>query len=189
MPDQNSSRKAAPPEPDQAIILDAMHGDQAALAVVYDAYAQRIYRYFYSRVENRTDADDLVAQTFLSVIEALPHYQPRGHFTAWIFQIARSKVMDFFRREHSSMSKEAQPGGPVFDETLEQVIQDQALTALQHKIQLLAEDERELLRLRFVVDLSYVEIAELLGRKEDAVRKSVNRIVERLYAQMEAHNA
>ena len=54
---------------------------------------------------------------------------------------------------------------------------------------MLDDDERELLRLRFVVDLSYVEIAELVGRKEDAVRKSVNRILERLHVQMEAKNA
>ena len=189
MNNQDTGGQAAPPELAEALILGAMQGDQLALAAVYDAYARRIYRYFYSRVENLADADDLAAQTFLSVIEALPRYQHRGHFSAWIFQIARSKAMDFFRREHSSTPTEAQPDGPLFDETLEQVIQDQALTALQCKLQLLADDERELLRLRFVVELSYLEIAELLGRKEDAVRKSVNRIVERLYAQMEAHNA
>jgi RNA polymerase sigma-70 factor (ECF subfamily) len=139
-------------------------------------------------MENSEDADDLTAQTFLSVIEALPRYQHRGHFTAWIFQVARSKAMDFFRRDHSKVQKEADLSGIVFDETLEKVIQGQAIETLQLMIQLLDEDERELLRLRFVVNLSYVEIAELLGRKEDAVRKSVNRIIERLYVRMEAEH-
>jgi len=139
-------------------------------------------------VENSEDADDLTAQTFLSVIEALPRYQHRGHFTSWIFQVARSKAMDFFRRNHSNVQKEADQSGIVFDETLEKVIQGQTVETLRLMIQLLDEDERELLRLRFVVDLSYVEIAELLGRKEDAVRKSVNRIIERLYVQMEAEH-
>jgi RNA polymerase sigma-70 factor (ECF subfamily) len=188
MSNQNMGRKDAPPELEDALILEAMKGDPPALAAVYDFYARRIFRYFYSRVENSADADDLTAQTFLSVIEALPRYQLRGQFTAWIFQIARSKIMDFFRRNHSKVQKEAGLSGIVFDETLEKVIQGQTVETLRLMIQLLDEDERELLRLRFVVDLSYVEIAELLGRKEDAVRKSVNRIIERLYARMEAEH-
>lgn len=188
MSNQNMGRKDAPRELEDALILEAMKGDPPALAVVYDFYARRIFRYFYSRVENTEDADDLTAQTFLSAIEALPRYQHRGQFTAWIFQIARSKAMDFFRRDHSKVQKEADLSGVVFDETLEKVIQGQTVETLRLMIQQLDEDERELLRLRFVVDLSYVEIAELLGRKEDAVRKSVNRIIERLYIRMEAQH-
>jgi RNA polymerase sigma-70 factor (ECF subfamily) len=188
MSNQNMGQKEAPPDLGDALIMDAMKGHPSALAAIYDFYAQRIYRYFYSRVENSADAEDLAAQTFLSVIESLPRYQHRGQFTAWIFQIARSKAMDFFRRSHSKVQKEADMSGIVFDETLEKVIQGQTVETLRLIIQLLDEDERELLRLRFVVDLSYVEIAALLGRKEDAVRKSMNRIIERLYIRMEAEH-
>lgn len=182
-------RKEAPPSPDDALILKAMKGDETALAAVYDFYAPRIHRYFYSRVENAEDAEDLTGQTFMSIIKALPRYQHRGQFTAWVFQIARSKVMDFFRRNHSQVREEADIDGRVFDDTLEKVIQGQTIQRLQLNIQLLEEDERELLRLRFVSDFTYLEIAQLLGRKEDAVRKSVNRILERLHAQLEAENA
>jgi len=188
MSNQNMGRKDAPPEIEDALILEAMKGNPLALAAVYDFYARRIYRYFYSRVENSEDADDLTAQTFLSVIEALPRYKHRGHFTAWIFQVARSKAMDFFRRDHSKVQKEVDRSGIVFDETLDKVIQGQTVETLRLMIQLLDEEERELLRLRFVIDLSYVEIAALLGRKEDAVRKSVNRIIERLYVRMEVEH-
>jgi RNA polymerase sigma-70 factor (ECF subfamily) len=188
MSNQNTGRKDAPPELDETLILDAMQGEPSGLAAIY-YYARRIYRYFYSRMENAADAEDLTAQTFMSVIESLPRYRHRGQFTAWIFQIARNKVMDFFRRDHSGIRKDARVSETVFDETLEKVIHGQTVDTLRMFIQLLKEDERELLRLRFVVDLSYVEIAELLGRKEDAVRKSVNRILERLQVQMEAKNA
>ena len=186
MSNQNMGRKDAPPNLGDALIQDAQHGEPAALAAIYDAYALRIHRYFYSRVENSADAEDLAAQTFLSVIEALPRYQHRGQFTAWIFQVARSKAMDFFRRNHSTVQHDAEVMGGAFDDTLEQVIQGQDVERLRHLIRYLDDDERELLRLRFVVELSYVEIAELLGRKEDAVRKSVNRTLERLHLLMEA---
>jgi len=190
MSNQNiMGRKDAPPELDETLILDAMQGDPSGLAAVYDFYARRIQRYFYSRVENAEDAEDLTTQTFMSVIETLPRYQHRGKFTAWIFRIARSKAMDFFRRNNSRVRKDASASDRVFDDTLEKVIQSQTIDTVRVIIQTLNDDERELLRLRFVVDLSYVEIAELVGRKEDAVRKSVNRILERLHVQMEVKNA
>jgi RNA polymerase sigma factor (sigma-70 family) len=71
---------------------------------------------------------------------------------------------------------------------LENVIDDQALDKLRRLFNALDEDEREQLRLRFVGELSFVEIGALLGRKEDAVRKSVQRILVRLYGQMEVRN-
>lgn len=77
----------------------------------------------------------------------------------------------------------------VFDETLDRIVQNQTIESLRLLIKMLDEEERELLRLRFVVDLTYLEIAELFGRKEDTVRKSINRILERLHVQMEAKNA
>jgi RNA polymerase sigma-70 factor (ECF subfamily) len=49
----------------------------------------------------------------------------------------------------------------------------------------LKDDERELIRLRYVADLSYAEMADLLGKREDAVKKSVHRLLARLKGQME----
>jgi RNA polymerase sigma-70 factor (ECF subfamily) len=189
MSDQNMGRKDPPPDLEDALVQNAMRGESAALETIYNTYARRVYRYFLSRVADHEEAEDLTAQTFMSVIEALPRYQHRNQFTAWLFQIAHSKAMDFFRRNNSKVQKEAEVKGMVFDETLERVVQNQTIESLRLLIQTLDEDERELLRLRFVVDLTYLEIAELLGRKEDAVRKSVNRILERLHTQMEARHA
>ena len=170
MSNQNMGREDAPPNLDDALILNAMKGDETALAAVYDFYARRIYRYFFSRVENAEDADDLTAQTFMSIIEALPHYQHHGQFTAWVFQIAHSKAMDFFRRAQSRVRYEADVEGSASDTVLENVIQRQSVEALKIHIQSLDDEERELLRLRFVAELTYPEIAQTLGRKEDAVQ-------------------
>lgn len=69
------------------------------------------------------DADDLAAQTFMRIIEALPRYQHCGQFTAWVFQIAHSKAMDFFRHTHSRVGKEADANGVLSDQALESIIQ------------------------------------------------------------------
>jgi RNA polymerase sigma factor (sigma-70 family) len=71
---------------------------------------------------------------------------------------------------------------------LERIIKGQTYERLASLLHTLADEERELIRLRYVVQLSFVEIAGLMGRKEDAVRKSLRRLLERLSTQMEVLN-
>ena len=167
----------------------AQTGDEAALAQIYDAFAKPIYRYHYSRVGNSADAEDLTSQTFMAVIEALPRYQHRGRFTAWMFQIARNKAMDHFRRNHRVSDVIESFVDTAQADALEAIYQKESKTQLKRLLQMLDEDERELLRLRFTAELSFVQIGQLLGRTEDAVRKSIRRILDRLAVQMEAQHA
>ncbi|MFN8384555.1 MAG: sigma-70 family RNA polymerase sigma factor [Anaerolineales bacterium] len=176
-------------EVDAKTVQRALDGDQAALANIYDAYAKPIYRYHFSRVGNAPDAEDLTAQTFLAVLESLVRYQHRDNFTAWIFQIARNKLMDHFRRNHSQGEIHESVVDPAQGDVLEALVRDESRARLKSLLHLLDEDERELIRLRYTAELSFVEIAQLLGRKEDAVRKAVRRILDRLSIQMEAQNA
>jgi RNA polymerase sigma-70 factor (ECF subfamily) len=176
------------PQVDDATVQKAAKGDGAALAQIYDIYTRHIYRYIFSKVGNLPDAEDLTAQTFMAVLESLPRYHHRGQFSAWIFQIARNKVMDHFRRSKRDPLKI--PLDIAYsDGTLERIIKSQAYEQLASLMQTLTDDERELIRLRYVAQLSFVEIAELLGRREDAVRKSLTRLLGRLYSQMEVQNA
>lgn len=176
------------PQVDGLTVQKAIKGDGVALAQIYDAYARDIYRYIYSKVGISLDTEDLTAQTFMAVLESLPRYRHRGKFSAWIFQIARNKVMDHFRRSKRD-PLETPPDIAYSDRTLEHIIKGQEYERLSTLLQTLSDEQRELIRLRYVVQLSFVEIAELMGRKEDTVRKSLTRLLERLSDQMEVQNA
>ena len=181
-----ADRNKGPLDVDDEIIAKAISGDKDSMTAIYDAYARRLYRYFYSCVMNVMDAEDLLAQTFLKVLETLPRYRHNGRFTAWIFQIARNKAIDHFRRKRSTVTLDEN----IIDHSdannvLESVVKDQNVEKLRQLLRSLHKFELELLRLRFVADLSYVDIATLLDRKEEAVRKSIQRILGRLYGQME----
>ena len=65
------------------------------------------------------------------------------------------------------------------------LIRAEELSRIRFLVNHLNEDEQELIRLRYVADLSFVEMAELLGAREDAVKKSVYRLLARLKGQME----
>jgi RNA polymerase sigma-70 factor (ECF subfamily) len=172
---------------DDSIVSAAVAGDKAALGKIYDTYVSSIYRYHYSRVGNAIDAEDLTSQTFMAVLESLPGYKFRGYFSAWVFRIAHNKAMDFFRLQqhivdelplHLSHNEDA----------LEKIVQGQTYEELSTLLRSLSEEEREMIRLRYFAQLTFVEIASVLGRKEDAVRKSLKRLLERLSFQLEVQN-
>ncbi len=157
--------------------------------LLYDRYAVPVYRYVYSRVGNAADAEDLTAQTFLSALEALPRYRERGAFAAWLFRIARSKLMDYFRRDRNHIPLEQVDMDPKADDPLACSIASDEVSTLKALVAALGIEERELLRLRYVADLSFSEMAALLHKREDAVKKSLYRLLARLNSQMEAKNA
>src|SRR5690606_27822919 len=112
--------------------IRAAQADPAQFEGLYHAYAGRVFGYLYSRVGSRSEAEELTAQTFLAALERLPHYTHKGYFAAWLFAIARHKAADSFRRP---------PAEPLH-------------AALRQHIAALPAQHAELLRLRYVADLS-----------------------------------
>jgi RNA polymerase sigma-70 factor (ECF subfamily) len=166
-------------------LVTAARNDPAAFGKLYDRYVQSIYRYVYSRVGNTHAAEDITSQTFVSAYESLSQYRERGQFSAWLFRIAQSKMNDHFRRSRREVSLEAAGAILEREDALGTLIRAEELTRVRSLISHLDENEQELIRLRYVADLSFVEIAELLGRREDAVKKSVYRLLARLKSQLE----
>jgi RNA polymerase sigma-70 factor, ECF subfamily len=166
-------------------LVSAAQKDPAAFGRLYDRYVQPVYRYIYSRVGVSHEAEDITSQTFMAAYEALGRYSERGQFPAWLFRIAKSKLNDHFRRSRREVGLDA--AGEVLEreDSLGALIRAEELTRIRSLIGHLNEDEQELIRLRYVADLSFAEIAGLLGRREDAVKKSVYRLLARLKGQME----
>jgi RNA polymerase sigma-70 factor (ECF subfamily) len=171
-------------EQDDRTLILAAQKNPADFAAVYDRYVQPVYRYFYSRVDSPADAEDLTAQTFLAALEALPRYHHRGYLSAWLFSIARSKAMDHFRRRRSQvqLSDAERSDEP---DPLTYVAHGDEIARLLNLVRGLEETDRELIRLRYVADLSFAEIASLLGKKEDAVKKTLYRLLDRLQNQLD----
>ncbi len=128
----------------------------------------------------------MTSQTFLAAFEAFPRYQHQGYFSAWLFSIARSKYIDHLRKTRTQPDPLDEGVKADLEDPLGQVIETERAGELKKCIQALPEHEQELLRLRYVAGLSFAEIAVLSKKKEDAVKKSVYRLLARLQSQLEA---
>lgn len=153
-------------------------------STLYDRYVQSIYRYLYYRTGSAAEAEDLTSQTFLSALEALPRYQHQGTFGAWLFRIARGKVIDYVRRRKNQLPLEDVYPAESAD-LLAQLAHADEVASLSALIHQLDEDEQELIRLRYTAGLPFAQIAAVLGSNENTVKKSLYRVMARLQSQLE----
>ena len=175
-------------ESDELKIIRAAKQDSKAFGELYTLYVEQVFRYLYSRIGNVHEAEDTTAQTFLVAFETFDRFRQDGHFASWLFTIARNKAMDHFRRRENTSSIDEVKDIPVENDPLVGVIQSEQTAALSKLIQALPEEDRELLRLRFLAAMSFPEIAHFLHRNEDAVKKSIYRLLARLHSQLEVSN-
>ena len=153
-------------------------------STLYDRYVQSIYRYLYYRTGSAAEAEDLTSQTFLSALEALPRYQHQGTFGAWLFRIARGKVIDYVRRRKNQLPLEDVYPAESAD-LLAQLAHADEIASLSALIHQLDEDEQELIRLRYTAGLPFAHIAAVLDSNENTVKKSLYRVMARLQSQLE----
>ena len=154
----------------------------------YQEWVSPVYRYFLYRVRNPKEAEDLTSQVFLEVLEQLPNYTENGHFPAWLFTIVRYTSADHFRSLKSEIPIEKTEINADLLPLLDHAVHTEELHRLSCLIQTLPENEQDLIRLRFVAGLKYGEMAVVLKRDKDAIRKQVSRLLSRLQDKLEEEN-
>ncbi|MGH2471326.1 MAG: RNA polymerase sigma factor [Candidatus Limnocylindria bacterium] len=168
---------------DRNLALRAGKGDAAAFGALYDRYVGAVYRYVYYRVRNDMDAEDLVSDVFMRALRAIPRYEPRVAFLAWLYRIARNAVIDRARRSRTQISFEDALAHPGVDQIVEP---DATILALSDKeavrgaLAKLTPLQQEVIVLRFVEGYSTLEIANLVGKREGTVRGIQFRALEAL---------
>ena len=168
---------------DRNLALRAGKGDAAAFGALYDRYVAAVYRYVYYRVRNDMDAEDLVSEVFMRALRAIPRYEPRVAFLAWLYRIARNAVIDRSRRSRTQISFEDALAHPGVDQIVEP---DATILALSDKeavraaLAKLTPLQQEVIVLRFVEGYSTLEIANLVGKREGTVRGIQFRALEAL---------
>ena len=169
-------------------MIEAARQDPRKFGDLYLLYAQPVFRYLYSRIQNIPEAEDATEQTFLAALEQIQKNKHDGYFVSWLFSIARNKAMDYFRKQRKETSLNETELISTDVNLLTQVIKTERIAALTELINKLSEEERELIRLRYVGELNFSEIGQLLGQKEDTIKKSLYRLLARLKAQLEDYN-
>jgi RNA polymerase sigma factor (sigma-70 family) len=148
---------------------------------VYRRYAPQVFTYLLRHAPNHQDAEDLLVEVFLAVLEKLPMLTPDEHrLAAYIQAVARNKVADYYRKhgKQQIMPLEAIMETAYEAEELapEQIaLAGEQLVGLRQAFNALPELQQTILRLRFVHGLRSGEIAAHLAKSENSVRVMLSR--------------
>jgi RNA polymerase sigma-70 factor (ECF subfamily) len=153
---------------------------------LYVRYADRIFRYAAGRTGSRTIADDVLNDTMVGALEGLHRYDPdKGSFASWLFTIASRRVADHERgraQQRRFLSRRTLNG--LNDDLLETLIRSEDYERVRNAVQQLPSRQREIVLLRYVAELSFRDVARVLGVSEGAARMRINRALRRLAEEM-----
>ncbi len=176
-----------PEEIEIKLIRRAQDNDLAALSAIYDRLQGVVFRYLYYRVGDYQTAEDLTSDVFIRVIKALPRYKQKSvPFRAWVMKIARNLAVDYYRRagfrDHLELKEELLISRDRPDRTVEQNLTS---AALAQALRRLTEDQRDVITLRFLAEMSIIEVGMVLGKNESAVKALQRRGLRALHKILE----
>ena len=152
----------------------AAEGDRHSFGEFYKLYLDEIYRYILFRVSDHNEAEDLTAKVFLQAWESLTKSVRKNKITniqAWIYRIARNKVIDFYRTRKSHVPIDEYPDHKLQGDWLESDLDDLFISRkLAKGVRQLPDNYKEVIILRFINQMSHAEAAEIMDVTENYVR-------------------
>ena len=187
---------------DEALMERYRAGDVRAFEVLLTRHRRPVYNFLLRSVLDPAQAEDLLQETFLRVIKGSEDYERQAKFTTWLYTIARNLCVDASRRAKHRRAQSLDV--PIGDDdaggrTLLDVTPDSRATVdravigkqlgerIQTAVDALVEEQREVFLMREVLDLSFKEIAEVVGCPENTVKSRMRYALEKLRDALEEY--
>jgi RNA polymerase sigma-70 factor (ECF subfamily) len=169
--------------PDRECVARSQQGDRSAFTTLVRRYQNAVYRFILRMVGSHDEALELTQEAFMKAWQALPEWRPEAQFRTWLFSIASNTATDSLRRrkvvEFVALDEDYDVPGEAADPA-SQLQAKQRLRALDAALNRLPDDQREIVLLREIEDMSYSEISAALGISEGTVKSRLARAREAL---------
>ncbi|MFJ5763158.1 RNA polymerase sigma factor [Neobacillus sp. NPDC093182] len=163
-------------------IEEVLSGNKQAYAQIINKYKNPLYATILRMTGNQQDAADLVQEAFIKIYHQLGKFDGKGSFSSWIYRVAINHCMDEFRKKRYKMERVEIKEKDIMDSHHPEVIflKNEKNRQLEKLIAGLPEEERMILLLRYVNELSYNEIGGLMSLPLSTVRNKLHRAKKRL---------
>jgi RNA polymerase sigma-70 factor (ECF subfamily) len=181
------------PDPDAVLMLKARQGDAAAFSELVEKFKQPVMNLAFQTLRDPVEAEDLAQNAFVQAWKSAPRYEPTAKFSTWLFTIARNLCLNEIRRRarhpadsldqmredadsrplYQTVDKRAAPAG-------EELLRGELVEKVDAALAALPENQRTALLLCRQEELSYEEIAAVLGCSLSATKSLIHRARETL---------
>ncbi|MEP6662527.1 MAG: sigma-70 family RNA polymerase sigma factor [Verrucomicrobiota bacterium] len=175
-------------EPDVALMLRVKRGDLRAFEQLVEKYKQPVINVITRTLRDPTEAEDLAQNVFLQVYKSAYRYEGKAKFSTWLFTIARNLCLNEIRRRSrhpadsldSSQTEDEEHPARQFEDVktfspTENILQSELEQKVQDALGDLPENQRTAIVLCQQNELSYEDIAEVLGCSLSATKSLIHR--------------
>jgi len=178
--------KRPPAQTDERLLVEAAQKDPRRFGDLYEIHFERVYAFVARRVGQRETAEDLTSDVFHKALANLHNFEWRGvPFAAWLLRIAANVIADRSKRGGLELSSDDPPERSM-KPRMEQA-EDGA--RLFRMVSQLADDQRQVVMMRFAEEKSIHEIAQQLGRSDGAVKQLQFRALQNLRRKLDSSKA
>lgn len=139
--------------------------DMSALKDIYEAYSGYVYHIVFSIIGQKEDSEDIASDVFVSLFEKAGQFKTGGSHRGYLATIARNKAYDFLKKQ-SHLVVGDEYFETAADETEDDVVKQMDV---EHLLNKLSPEERQIVHLHFFGGLKFCEIASILGIPEGTV--------------------
>ncbi|MFN8439336.1 MAG: sigma-70 family RNA polymerase sigma factor [Caldilineaceae bacterium] len=192
---RNSSRSTVPlsEQSEEQLLEAAMKYDEAALGELYDRYETKIYTYIYRRTGEEMIAEDLTAQVFMKMLQAIREEKAwHSSFSGWLYRIAHNLVIDYYRQRDRQGQVSLDDNPTLSDnnsDPVENVAAQMEAEQVRFAMRQLTDEQAEVLSLRFLEGYSIQEVALMMNKTEGAIKALQYRAVATLRQLLEYSQA
>jgi RNA polymerase sigma-70 factor (ECF subfamily) len=182
--------------PTEDLIARYQRGQTAAFSALFNRYKDYVYRIAFLVLRNSGDAEEAVQETFLDLLRALPGYRLEGaaRFETWLYRVTVNRCRMRLRgsrppsADWDELAERLRTADPGHDPQA-RVQQSELRQALWRTVDTLADHHRLVVLLRYLYDLPYREIAQVLEISEGTVKSRLHTAHRRLRQQLAAGEA
>ena len=169
-------------------VRNAQQGDRDAVELLYNEFSGRLTRFIKKKIGSDNAAEDILSETFVSVMEHISELKTPEAFGGWIYAVANRKCIDWLSRE--SQRTELSEIGDFETVPLpeDHVVDEETRRRLGIIVEELKPEQRTAVMLYYYEQKSVSEVAEAIGKSKSATKKILQRAREKIHKQIEKLN-
>lgn len=180
------------PELEKKLASQAQSGDQEAFMQLVEHYKSPVFNLIYRMTSgSQQETDDLAQETFLRCLKGLPDFDLQKRFFPWLYTVCLNVIRNHMRKKQpipwadnmvSDLATEEESGNPEY-----LYLQRQKNDLVQKCLLQLPEEQRAAIIFKYFQELTYDDIAQILGLSASGVKMRVKRGLEKLHAELSKH--
>jgi len=160
---------------EKTLIFLAKNGSEDALTYIYKKYVKEIHYYFFSRVKNKEDANDLTSEAFIAFIDSLESFRGDSSIRTYLYVIAKNKLYDHYKLSGKTIydSKYIENLPETITNNVNEVGDTNILEGLNLK-------EREVVESKYFMNEKHKDISKRLGITIENSRQTLKRALSKI---------